>query len=167
MNLPAHIITCYPPSMNLPAHGTTSPDPSKASSLIKNNTLRKQRTTTFPPGPAHTLPGETVPDRLTVLAHRQAPEPIQRHYLTATAWRSTSCHQAPPNTGTSTVFLPPGGYQQTARCHIRDTLLLIWHTTQLILQPRFSLWYLSHVLPISARYLNFTMISPSDSSFFN
>jgi len=35
MNLPAHIITCHPPSMNLPAHGTTSPDPRKASSLIK------------------------------------------------------------------------------------------------------------------------------------
>jgi len=27
MNLPAHIITCSPPSMNLPAHGTPSPDP--------------------------------------------------------------------------------------------------------------------------------------------
>ncbi|QCD93602.1 hypothetical protein DEO72_LG5g1677 [Vigna unguiculata] len=27
MNLPAHTITCHPPSMNLPAHGTASPDP--------------------------------------------------------------------------------------------------------------------------------------------
>jgi len=27
MNLPVHTITCQPPSMNLPAHGTTSPDP--------------------------------------------------------------------------------------------------------------------------------------------
>ena len=31
MNLPAHIITCSPPSMNLPAYGTTSPDPSLTS----------------------------------------------------------------------------------------------------------------------------------------
>jgi len=28
MNLPAHIIMCSAPSMNLPAHGTTSPNPS-------------------------------------------------------------------------------------------------------------------------------------------
>jgi len=42
MNLLAHMITCPPPSMNLPADGTTSPDPSKASSLIKSNTPRKQ-----------------------------------------------------------------------------------------------------------------------------
>jgi len=27
MNLPAHTITCQPPSMNLPAHGTASPGP--------------------------------------------------------------------------------------------------------------------------------------------
>ena len=27
MNLSAHTITCQPPSMNLPAHGTASPDP--------------------------------------------------------------------------------------------------------------------------------------------
>jgi len=27
MNLPAHTITCQTPSMNLPAHGTASPDP--------------------------------------------------------------------------------------------------------------------------------------------
>jgi len=33
MNLPAHIIMCSPPSMNLSAHGTTSPDPSIASLL--------------------------------------------------------------------------------------------------------------------------------------
>jgi len=71
--------------MNLPAHGTTSPDPSKASSLIKSNTPRKLRTTAFPPGSAHTPPGGTVPDRLAVPAHRQAPKPFQRHCLTATA----------------------------------------------------------------------------------
>jgi len=27
MNLPTHTITCQTPAMNLPAHGTTSPDP--------------------------------------------------------------------------------------------------------------------------------------------
>jgi len=43
MNLPAHIITCSPLSMNLPAHGTTSPDPSLTSqhdNENKKSTLR-------------------------------------------------------------------------------------------------------------------------------
>jgi len=43
MNLLAHIITCSPPSMNLPAHGTTSPDPSFTSqhdNENKKSTLR-------------------------------------------------------------------------------------------------------------------------------
>jgi len=61
---------------------------------LKQHT-RKQRTTAFPPGSAHTPPGETVPDRLAVPAHRQASEHFQRHYLTATAWRNTPCLQAP------------------------------------------------------------------------
>jgi len=117
MNLPAQIITCYPPSMNLPAHGTTSPDPRKASSLIKNNTPRKQRTTSFPPGSAHTPPGETVPDR-------QAPEPLPaplsdryrlaEHVLPpgatqhknlhsfSTAWRLLADRQAPYHRHSST-----------------------------------------------------------------
>jgi len=37
MDLPAHIITCSPPSMNLPAHGIVSLDLSIAS-LLKRNT---------------------------------------------------------------------------------------------------------------------------------
>jgi len=37
MNLLSHIITCSPQSMNLPAHGTTSPNPS-IMSLRKSNT---------------------------------------------------------------------------------------------------------------------------------
>jgi len=37
MNLPAHIITCYPPSKNLPVHGTAVPDPSVASLLKTTN----------------------------------------------------------------------------------------------------------------------------------
>jgi len=28
MNLPTHMIMCSPPSMNLPAHDTSSPEPS-------------------------------------------------------------------------------------------------------------------------------------------
>jgi len=46
MNLPAHIITCSPPSMNLPAHGTASPDPSFTSqhdNENKQSTLRYTR----------------------------------------------------------------------------------------------------------------------------
>jgi len=42
MNLSAHIITCSPPSMNLPAHGTTFLDPSLTSqhdNKNKKNTL--------------------------------------------------------------------------------------------------------------------------------
>jgi len=58
--------------MNLPAHGTASPDPSKASLLFKNNTP-SARTTAFPPGPAHTPPGKIAPYRLAVLTSRQAP----------------------------------------------------------------------------------------------
>ena len=48
MNLPVHIITCQTPSMNLPAHGTTSPDPSKASLSVKNNTHSSQPATQAP-----------------------------------------------------------------------------------------------------------------------
>ncbi|QCD78951.1 hypothetical protein DEO72_LG1g2587 [Vigna unguiculata] len=58
--------------MNLPAHGTASPNPSKASLSVKNNTP-SARTTAFPPGPAHTPPSEIAPDRLAVLTSRQAP----------------------------------------------------------------------------------------------
>jgi len=91
--------------MNLPAHGTTSPDPSKASLLIKTTHQENKEQQYFPPGSAHTSPGETVPDRLAVPAHRQAPETSQRHCFTATAWQSTSCRQAPPNSAPSHVKL--------------------------------------------------------------
>jgi len=46
MNLLAYIITCSPPFMNLPAHGTTSPDPSVTShhdNENKKSTLRYTR----------------------------------------------------------------------------------------------------------------------------
>jgi len=61
---------------------------------LKQHT-RKQRTTAFPPGSAHTPPGETVPDRLAVFTHRQASASSQTHCFLVTAWRSTSCRQAP------------------------------------------------------------------------
>ncbi|QCE10889.1 hypothetical protein DEO72_LG10g2121 [Vigna unguiculata] len=61
---------------------------------LKQHT-RKQRTTAFPPGSAHTPPGETVPDRLAVFTHRQAPTSSQTHCFLVTAWRSTPCRQAP------------------------------------------------------------------------
>ena len=50
MNLPTHIIMCSPPSMNLPAHGTTSHDPS-LTSLRTNNTC-KPLPTALSPGTA-------------------------------------------------------------------------------------------------------------------
>ena len=60
---------------------------------LKQHT-RKQRTTAFPPGSAHTPPGETVPDRLAVFTHRQAPASSQTHCFLVTAWRSSTCRQA-------------------------------------------------------------------------
>ncbi|QCE15055.1 hypothetical protein DEO72_LG11g2063 [Vigna unguiculata] len=63
--------------MNLPAHGTTSPDPSVIS-VLKQYTKRNKNNNILP-GPASTPPGEIVPDRLAVPAHRQAPVPFQRH----------------------------------------------------------------------------------------
>jgi len=55
---------------------------------------KKQRTTAFPPGSAHTPPGKTVPDRLAVFTHRQAPASSQTHYFLVTAWQSLTCRQA-------------------------------------------------------------------------
>ena len=43
----------------------------------------------------HIPPGETVPDRLAVSTHRQAPASSPRHCSLITAWRSTPCRQAP------------------------------------------------------------------------
>jgi len=55
--------------MNLPAHGTASPDPSKASLSIKTTHITRDlvhgRLAHQP-----TPPGETGPDRLAVPAHR-------------------------------------------------------------------------------------------------
>jgi len=62
--------------MNLPAHGTASPDPSKHQFQLKTAHQNTQ-TTAFPPGPAHTPPGEIAPDRLAVFTHRQAPAMFQ------------------------------------------------------------------------------------------
>jgi len=50
MNLSAHIITCSPPSMNLPTHGTTSPDPSLAS--LRTTNTHKPLPTALSPGTA-------------------------------------------------------------------------------------------------------------------
>jgi len=80
--------------MNLPAHGTASPDPSKASVSVKSNThksyLQRNRLAQHP-----ALLGYTGPDRLAVPTRRQAPAPLQRHCFIVTAWRSTPCRQAP------------------------------------------------------------------------
>jgi len=70
MNLPAHIVTCSPPSMNLHAHGTTSPKPSPHHCI---------QTTYISQNPQHY--------RLAQPKHRQA-KPVQ------TAWWNTPCHQA-------------------------------------------------------------------------
>jgi len=59
--------------MNLPAHGTASPDPSKASVSVKKTAHQNAQNTAFPPGPAHTPPGEIAPDRLALFTSCQAP----------------------------------------------------------------------------------------------
>jgi len=69
------------PSMNLPAHDTASPDPSKASLSVKTtNTTRDLVHGRL----AHQLapPGETGLDRL-------APALFQHHCFFNAAWRST------------------------------------------------------------------------------
>jgi len=117
MNLPVHIITCQTPSMNLPAHGTTSPDPSTTSLLVKTHT-RNQRTTTFLPGSAHTPPGETVPDRLA----KQA-QIAWRYMPAARRQRSSSAIVFPP---------PPGGAHPCRQAPhgvgTSDVSLIAWHT---------------------------------------
>ena len=93
MNLPVHIITCQTPSMNLPAHGTASPDPSKASLSVKNNTPESKEQQHF---------------CLARPTRRQAK-------LFQTAWRYslTARRQLPPR---PTVFSsPPGGAHRAAR----------------------------------------------------
>ncbi|QCD86381.1 hypothetical protein DEO72_LG3g903 [Vigna unguiculata] len=76
------------PSMNLPAPDTTSPDPSKASLLVKTtHTTRDLVHGRLAHQPA--LPGETGLDRLAVPAQRQAPALFQRHCFSNAAWQSS------------------------------------------------------------------------------
>jgi len=89
--------------MNLPAHGTASPDPSKASLSVKNNTPESKEQQRF---------------RLARPTRRQAK-------LFQTAWRYslTTRRQRPPR---PTVFSsPPGGPHRAARRHpIQGSLTL-------------------------------------------
>ena len=109
--------------MNLPAHGTTSPDPSVVS-VLKQQT-KQNRNNNISPDSAHTPPGKIVPDRLAVPAHRQAPAPFQCHYFLVTAWRSTPCRQAPCNAGVPLVIPIAKRHQQTTRRQTSNSLLLV------------------------------------------
>jgi len=116
--------------MNLPAHGTTSPDPSVVS-VLKQHT-KQNGNNNISPGPVHTSLGEIGPNRLAVPAHRlavpahrQAPTPFQRHCFPVTAWRSTPYRQAPCNAGVSLVIPIAWRHQQTARRHNSNSLLLV------------------------------------------
>jgi len=72
------------PSMNLPAHGTASPDPSKASLSVKTtHTIRDLVHDRLAHQP--TPPSETGPDRLAVHARHQAPVLFQCHCFSNTA----------------------------------------------------------------------------------
>jgi len=68
---------------------------------FKNNTPKRQRITAFPPGPAHTPPGETVPDRLAVFTHRQAPAPFRATVSSSPPGGAHPCRQATHGVGTS------------------------------------------------------------------
>jgi len=95
---------------------------------LKQHT-KKQRTTAFPPGSAHTPPSEIVPDRLAVFTHRQAPASSQTHCFLVTAWRSSTLPaKRLLMQGSLTLRLSPGGDQQAARRHIRCILQLIFGT---------------------------------------
>ncbi|QCE03888.1 hypothetical protein DEO72_LG8g1917 [Vigna unguiculata] len=115
------------PSMNLPAHGTASPDPSKASLSVK--------TTHTTRGLVHdrlahqpTPPGETGPDRLAVPAHRQAPALFQRHCFSRNHLAEHSLAARRHAVQESFPVIPIAWrYQQTARRHTSNFLLLIWH----------------------------------------
>jgi len=123
--------------MNLPAHGTASPDPSKASLSVKNNTPESKEQQRF---------------RLARPTRRQAK-------LFQTAWRCSltarrqrplrpTVFSSPPGgphraarrlsvQGSLTLRLSPGGDQQAVRRHIRGILQLIFGTPfWLILQPK-------------------------------
>ena len=98
---------------------------------------RRQRTTASPPGSAHTLPGETIPDRLrySLTARRQRPpRPTVFSSPPGGPHRAARRH---PIQGSLTLRLSPGGDQQAARRHIRGILQLIFGTPfWLILQPK-------------------------------
>jgi len=99
MNLPVHIITCQTPSMNLPAHGTTSPDPSKASLSVKNNTLESKEQQPFRLARPTRRQAKLFQTawRYLLTARRQRP---QGHCFLVTAWRTSPCRQALSHTGT-------------------------------------------------------------------
>ncbi|QCE00493.1 hypothetical protein DEO72_LG7g1783 [Vigna unguiculata] len=97
--------------MNLPAHGTASPDPSKASVSVKNSTpnyTEQQRSRLARPTRRQANLLQTA-WRYSPPARRQrAPRP---HCFLATAWRSTPCRQTPLSADPPTLGLSLGGYQ--------------------------------------------------------
>jgi len=142
--------------MNLPAHDTTSPDPSVAS-LLKQQTKQSKDSSISAWLSPHAA-RQIVPGCLAVPAHRQAPVPFQHHCFSVTAWWSTPCCQAPRSTGTSVVVSIAWRLLVDRQAPTRDNLLLVWHSMQLALQPRFTLWYLSHGFSRPASYV---IIPPS------
>ncbi|QCE06949.1 hypothetical protein DEO72_LG9g1963 [Vigna unguiculata] len=69
-----------------------------------------QRTTAFPPGPTHTPRGETVPDRLAVFTHRQAPTPFRATVFSSPPGRAHRAARRHSVQGSLTINLSPGDY---------------------------------------------------------
>ncbi|QCD89993.1 hypothetical protein DEO72_LG4g945 [Vigna unguiculata] len=113
--------------MNLPAHGTASPDSSKASLLVKNNTQKARnnsvsawlgphaarRNCSRPPGGTCTPPGANALPAPLFIQHRLA-----EHFLTAR-------HRAVQRS--SLLFLSPGGTSSPPGATPEMSLCWFWH----------------------------------------
>jgi len=111
--------------MNLPAHGTASPDPSKASVSVKDSTpqyTEHQRFRLAQPTRRQAKLLQTAWRNSPPARRQRAPRP---HWFLVTAWRSTPCRQAPAQCNPPTPWLSPGGVQWTARRHTSSFLLLV------------------------------------------
>jgi len=120
MNLPAHIITCSPPSMNLPVHGTTSPDPSIASLLNATPTqvIVCSIIAWRNPKRRQAKPVQTAWRNLLTARRQTFPRPTMLQTPPSGAYPATKCHavQRP-----LPLFLSLGGYQQAARRYTKGT----------------------------------------------
>jgi len=125
MNLPAHTITCSPPSMNLPTHGTTSPV------QVSHHCVQTTHTSYWPQHYRLAQPkcyqAKLVQTawRNILVASRQAPD--SPNVLGSVAWRNIPCRQAPRGAGTSLEVLSPNTNTRAARRYTSSDIY--WFST--------------------------------------